>query len=129
MSAVADLDVTDTDVQRADEARRNLIRDIREIKKLGNKMIDNTESAVHKAPLILVGVLGVALVGVAVFASRRSKPRFPGLPRERSFLAEAARSAALSALGILSGRLTQRLLASATMEPPRQDQRPSPLNL
>lgn len=83
-------------------------------------MIAKTETAIHQAPLLLgLGALGVALVGVAVFASRRSRPSFPGFARERSFLAEAARGAALSALGILSGRITQRLLAAASVEPTR----------
>jgi len=108
------------DTQRADEARRNLLRDIIEIKKMGNQMIENTETAIHKAPLLLGLGLGVAaLVGVAVLSSRRQKPTFPGRRPQRSFLAEAARSAALSALGILSGRLTQRLLTSALDDKPR----------
>jgi hypothetical protein len=55
----------------------------------------------------------VALIGVAVFAGRKPAARFPGFARERSFFAEAVRSAALSALGILSGRITQRLLTAA----------------
>ena len=102
------------DTLRAEQARAALLRDIREIKKMGDKMIEKTETAIHKAPVLLgLGAVGLALVGVAVFASRRPAPRFPGLARERSFLAEAARSAALSALGILSGRITQRLLTAA----------------
>lgn len=105
-------DTTALDTQRADEARSKLVRDILEIKKMGNKMIENTETAIQKAPVML-GLGVVALVGIAVLASRRQKPTFPGFKRERSFFAEAARSAALSALGILSGRLTQRLLANA----------------
>jgi len=113
-------DTTALDTQRADEARGKLLRDILEIKKMGNQMIENTESALHKAPVLLGLGLGVAtLVGVAVLANRRRRPTFPGLRRERSFLAEAVRGAALSALGILSGRLTQRLLASAIDEKPR----------
>jgi len=109
------------DTNRADEARRKLLRDIIEIKKMGNQMIENTETAIHKAPVMLGLGLGVAaLVGVAVLASRRQKPTFPGFrPPQRSFFAEAARSAALSALGILSGRLTQRLLTSALDDKPR----------
>jgi hypothetical protein len=107
-------DTTALDTKRADEARSKLVRDILEIKKMGNKMIENTETAIQKAPVMLgVGLGVVALVGVAVLASRRQKPTFPGFRRERSFFAEAARSAALSALGILSGRLTQHLLAGA----------------
>jgi hypothetical protein len=108
------MSVTDLDTRRADEARIKLLRDIREIKKMGSKMIDHTETAIHKAPVLLgLGAVGIALVGAAVFASRRSTPRFAGFARERSFLAEAARSAALSALGILTGRITQRLLTAA----------------
>ncbi len=103
---------TTLDTRRADEARRKLLRDIVEIKKMGNQMIENTETAIHKAPLML-GLGVVALVGVAILASRRPKRAFPGFARPRSFLAEAARGAALSALGVLSGRLTQRLLTSA----------------
>jgi hypothetical protein len=106
------------DTQRADEARKRLLRDIVEIKKMGNQMIENTETAIHKVPLAL-GLGALALVGVALWAGRRRKPTFPGIKRERSFLAEAARSAALSALGILSGRITQRLLASAMDDKPR----------
>lgn len=103
-----------SDTRRAEEARAKLVRDILELKKMGNHMIQKTETAIHKAPVLLgLGAVGVALVGVALFASRRSAPRFPGLMRERSFFAEAARSAALSALGILSGRITQRLLTAA----------------
>jgi len=110
-------DSTVLDTQRADEARKKLLRDIIEIKKMGNKMIENTETAIHKAPVML-GLGVVALIGVAVLASRRQRPTFPGFRRERSFLAEAARGAALSALGILSGRVTQRLLANALDEKP-----------
>lgn len=117
MISVTDLDL---DTRRADQARQNLLRDIRQIKKMGSKMIDTTQSAVHKAPVLLgLGAVGVALVGVAVFASRKSTPRFPGFARERSFFAEAARSAALSALGILSGRITQRLLTAAMSDATR----------
>jgi len=106
------------DTMRADEARKKLLRDIIEIKKMGNQMIENTETAIHKAPVML-GIGVVALVGIAVLAGRRQKrPTFPGFRRERSFFAEAARSAALSALGILSGRLTQRLLSGALDEKP-----------
>lgn len=113
-------DTTALDTKRADEARRKLLRDILEIKKMGNQMIENTETAIHKAPVLLgLGLGAVALVGVAVLASRRQKPTFPGFRRERSFFAEAARSAALSALGILSGRLTQRLLAGAMDDKPQ----------
>lgn len=108
------------DTQRADDARRNLLRDLRALKNMGNQMIESTETAIHKAPVILGLGLGVAaLVGVAVLSRRRPKPSFSGLRRERSFLAEAARSAALSALGILSGRITQRLLTAAMDEKPR----------
>ena len=106
-------DTTASDTRRADEARRKLLNDIVAIKKMGNQMIENTETAIHKAPIML-GVGVAVLVGVALLASRRRKPTFSGFRRERSFFAEAARSAALSALGILSGRLTQRLLADAT---------------
>lgn len=105
-------DATALDTRRADEARKKLLRDIIEIKKMGNQMIEKTETAIHKAPVML-GLGVVALVGVVALASRRPRPSFPGFPRERSLLAEAARSAALSALGILSGRLTQRLIAKA----------------
>ncbi|HKO50292.1 MAG TPA: hypothetical protein VJV79_21325 [Polyangiaceae bacterium] len=107
-------DTTALDTKRADDARKKLVRDILELKKRGNQMIENTETALHKAPVMLGLGLGVAaLVGVAVLARRRQRPSLPGFRRERSFMAEAARGAALSALGILSGRLTQRLLASA----------------
>jgi len=103
-----------SDMRRAEEAREKLVRDILELKKMGNNMMEKTETAIHKAPVLLgLGVVGVALVGVAIFAGRKSQPRFPGFRRERSFFAEAARSAALSALGILSGRITQRLLTAA----------------
>lgn len=105
--------------RRADEARQSLISDIREIKSMGDKMIEKTETAIQKAPTLLgIGAACVALVGVAVIASRRSKPRFPGFPRQRSFFAEAARNAALSALGIITTRVTQHLLAAAIAEPP-----------
>jgi len=107
-------DAIRADTRRADEARTKLKRDILELKKMGTNMMDKTETAIHKAPVLLgLGAVGVALVGVAVFAGRKSPRRFPGLQRERSFFAEAARSAALSALGILSGRITQRLLTAA----------------
>jgi hypothetical protein len=107
-------DAIQADTRRAEEARTKLLRDILELKKMGSNMIDKTETAIHKAPVLLgLGAVGVALVGVAVFASRKTGPRFPGFARERSFFAEAARSAALSALGIVSGRITQRLLTAA----------------
>jgi hypothetical protein len=111
-------DTTAFDTKRADDARRKLLSDIVQIKKMGNQMIENTETAIHKAPLML-GLGVVALVGVAVLVSRRPKPTFPGFRRERSFFAEAARNAALSALGILTGRLTQRLLAGPVDDKPR----------
>ena len=105
----------DPDSLRAEVARADLLRDIREIKKMGHKMVAKTETVLHQAPLLLgLGAVGIALVGVAVFASRRAKPTFRGFARERSFLAEAARGAALSALGILSGRIAERLLVAAT---------------
>ena len=107
-------DTVNSDTERAELARARLLKDIRELKKMGNHMIEKTETAIHNAPVLLgLGAVGVALIGVAVYASRRPVPRFPGFARERSFFAEAARSAALSALGILSGRITQRLLTAA----------------
>ncbi len=108
------MDAIDPDTARADAARAKLLTDLRELKQMGNNMIEKTETAIDKTPMLLgLGAVGVALVGVAIFAGRRSKRVFPGFPRERSFLAEAARSAALSALGIITGRITQRLLTSA----------------
>ncbi|MEO8901347.1 MAG: hypothetical protein ABI488_06560 [Polyangiaceae bacterium] len=104
------------DTARAEEARAQLIRDIRQIKKMGDQMIQKTETAIHKAPVLLgLGAVGIALVGAAVYASRAGSGRtlHPRIARERSFFAEAARSAALSALGILAGRITQRLLTAA----------------
>ena len=109
-------EAVDSDTERAERARSLLLRDIHELKQMGNHMIDKTETALHKGPVLLgLGAVGIALIGVAVMASRRSTVRFPfpALARERSFFAEAARSAALSALGILSGRITQRLLTAA----------------
>lgn len=115
------MDAFDSDTARADAARARLLTDLRELKQMGNNMIEKTETALHKTPVLLgLGAVGVALVGVAIFAGRRSKPVFPGFVQERSFLAEAARSAALSALGILTGRLTQRLLTAAMDESPRR---------
>ncbi len=110
-----DLD-TATDTLRAEQARAQLIRDIRQLRKMGDQMIQKTETAIHKAPVLLgLGAVGIALVGAAVYAGRASSGRrvHSLLARERSFLAEAARSAALSALGILAGRITQRLLTAA----------------
>jgi hypothetical protein len=108
------IDTADADRRRADVARAKLIKDIRQIKKMGDNMIQKTESAIHKAPVLLgLGAVGAALVGVAVYASRSGAVHHPRIARERSFLAEAARSAALSALGILAGRITQRLLTAA----------------
>jgi hypothetical protein len=110
------IDSADADVRRADLARAKLIKDIRQIKKMGDNMIQKTETAIHKAPVLLgLGAVGAALVGVAVYASR-SGAHHPRIARERSFLAEAARSAALSALGILAGRITQRLLTAAMVD-------------
>jgi len=110
-----------SDTRRAEQARAKLVGDLLELKKMGNNMIERTETALNKAPVLLgLGAVGVALVGVAVFAGRKSTPRFAGLKRERSFLAEAARSAALSALGILTGRITQRLLSAAMDDAPRR---------
>ena len=111
---------SDSAARRAELARANLLRDIRAIKQMGSKMVDSTETVIHKAPVFIgLGVVGVALVGVAIYAGRRSTPTFPGFARERSFFAEAARSAALSALGILSGRITQRLLTAAMADATR----------
>ena len=104
------------DTRRAEEARAQLIRDIRQIKKMGDQMIQKTETAIHKAPVLLgLGAVGIALVGAAVYAGRAGSGRtlHPRISQERSFLAEAARSAALAALGILAGRITQRLLTAA----------------
>jgi hypothetical protein len=108
------IDSADADARRADLARAKLIKDIRQIKKMGDNMIQKTETAIHKAPVLLgLGAVGAALVGVAVYASRSGVAHHPRIARERSFLAEAARGAALSALGILAGRITQRLLTAA----------------
>ncbi len=110
------IDSHETDARRADLARAKLIKDIRQIKKMGDHMIQKTETAIHRAPVLLgLGAVGAALVGVAVYASR-SGVHHPRIARERSFLAEAARSAALSALGILAGRITQRLLTAAMVD-------------
>jgi len=115
-------DAIQADRERAEEARAKLVHDILQLKKMGNRMIDKTETAIHKAPALLgLGAVGLALVGVAVFASRRPAPRrFPGLvPERRSFWAEAARGAALSALGVVSGRITQHLLTRALADATR----------
>jgi hypothetical protein len=107
------IDSADADTRRANQARAKLIEDIRQLKKMGDNMVQKTETAIHKAPVFIgLGAVGLVLVGAAVFAAR-SGSRRPRISRERSFLAEAARSAALSALGILSGRITQRLLSAA----------------
>jgi hypothetical protein len=111
------IDSADADARLANQARAKLIEDIREIKKMGDNMVQKTETAINKAPVLIgIGAVGLALVGVAMFASR-STSRHPRLGRERSFFADAARSAALSALGILSGRITQHLLSAAMAEP------------
>jgi hypothetical protein len=107
------------DTRRAEEARAKLIRDIRQIKKMGDQMIRKTEIAIHNTPVLIgLGAVGIALVGTALYAgrARASHGLHPRFARERSFLAEAARSAALSALGILAGRITQRLLTAAMHE-------------
>jgi hypothetical protein len=110
-------DAIDADTRRADLARARLIKDIRQIKKMGDNMIQKTENVIHKTPVLLgLGAVGAALVGVAVYAGRSGVTRHPRIARERSFLAEAARSAALSALGILAGRITQRLLTAAMVD-------------
>ncbi|HEX3773239.1 MAG TPA: hypothetical protein VHV51_02185 [Polyangiaceae bacterium] len=107
-------DAISAETRRADRARAELISDIRKIKQMGDEMIEKTEAAVHKAPVLIgLGAVGLALVGVAVLVGRRPKPRLFGFQPPRSFFAEAARGAALSALGVISGRLTQRLLTSA----------------
>ncbi|HEY5375616.1 MAG TPA: hypothetical protein VIK01_18180, partial [Polyangiaceae bacterium] len=60
-------DAADTDARRADLARAKLIKDIRQIKKMGDNMIQKTETAIHRAPVLLgLGAVGAALVGVAV---------------------------------------------------------------
>ena len=81
------------DVRRADLARDKLIKDIRQIKKMGDNMIQKTESAIHKAPVLLgLGAVGAALVGVAVYASR-SGTHHPRIARERSFSTPLTRTA------------------------------------
>ncbi len=116
-------DAIQADRRRAEEARAKLVRDILQLKKMGNQMIDKTETAINKAPVLIgLGAVGLALVGAAVFASRRPAPRrFPGLvvPERRSFWAEAARGVALSALGVVSARITRRLLTSALADATR----------
>ncbi len=110
----------DDDTRRADQARAQLLKDIRQIKKLGDNVVKKTETAMHSAPVLLgLGAAGLALIGIVVLASRSGSRRTnrPQTSKERSFLAEAARSAALSALGILSGRVAQRLLGAAMVEP------------
>ncbi len=117
------IDAAAADTRRAEEARAQLIRDIRQIKKMGDQMIQKTETAIHKAPVLIgLGAVGVALVGAAVYAGRAGSGRrlHPRIAQERSFLAEAARSAALSALGILAGRITQRLLTAAMNDATQQ---------
>src|SRR4051794_34947032 len=93
------------DTRRAEEARLKLIGDIRQLKKMGDQMIRKSEIAIHNTPVLIgLGAVGVALVGAAVYAGRARGGRslHPRFAQERSFLAEAARSAALSALGILA---------------------------
>jgi hypothetical protein len=110
-------DSADADTRRADLARAKLIKDIRQMKKMGDNMIQKTENLVHKTPVLLgLGAVGAALLGIAVYAGRSRATHHPRIARERSFLAEAARSAALSALGILAGRITQRLLTAAMVD-------------
>ena len=114
------IDSANADTARADAARAQLLRDIRELKKMGNNMIDKTETALHKTPILVgLGAVGFALLGVAIVAGRRPRPALPFFTPKRSFLAEATRGVALSALGILSGRITQHLLTSALDEKPR----------
>ena len=118
------MDPTDFDQRRAVNARHKLISDIRELRTMGNKMIKTTETTIHKAPLLLgagalgVALLGGAIVGVALLAGRRQPAfRFPGRSPQRSLLSDAVRSVALSALGVLGGRITQRLLVAAAGKP------------
>ncbi len=115
------IDPADADTHRADQARAQLLNDIRQIKTIGDNMVKKTETAIHSAPVLLgLGAAGVALIGIVILASRSGTSR-TGRGRsaqERSFLAEAARGAALSALSILTGRVARRLLGSVTAPRP-----------
>ena len=119
---MTDAEATALDTRRAEQARAQLIRDIRQIKKMGDQMIQKTETAIHKAPVLIgLGAVGVALVGAAVYAGRSGTKHHARIAKERSFFAEAVRSAALSALGIITGRITQRLLTAAMADATNQD--------
>ena len=60
------------DTLRADLARAALLRDIREIKKMGHKMVAKTETAIHQAPLLLGNLGRLQRTGHRGVGTRRS---------------------------------------------------------
>lgn len=100
---------TNNDVSRAESARARLAQDLREMSRVGERMIQRT-GKVGKNVLIGVGLLGVLGISALLFRRRRPQPfRLPGLRPERSFIGEAIRSIVLSTLGVLAARAAQRI--------------------
>jgi len=113
---------TDRDTLRADVARENLLKDIRKLKEMGGNMVQKTETALSRAPVVIgVGAAGIALVGLVVWATRRPKPLLERLTQQRSFVGEALRGAALSALSVLAQRVAQRAIAGMLVEAPEAE--------
>jgi hypothetical protein len=100
---------TSNDVSRAESARARLAQDLREMSRVGERMMERT-GKVGKNVLIGAGVLGILGIGALLFRKRRPQPfRLRGLRPERSFIGEALRSIVLSTLGVLAARAAQRI--------------------
>ena len=100
---------TGNDVSRAESARARLANDLREMSRVGERMMQRT-GKVGKNVLIGVGMLGVLGIGALLFRRRSPEPfRLRGARPERSFLGEAIRSIVLSTLGVIAARAAQRI--------------------
>jgi hypothetical protein len=106
--------------QRVEAARQSLSQDIKNLGQAGGAMVKRGEKIMHAALPIaaVIGVFGLIVLGSRLLA-RRPVPMYRPV-RTRSFLSEALRNAALSAVGALAARLARRVLLPEPSESEEQ---------
>lgn len=99
------------EVERADRARKRLSQDLGKLSRTAEAMSARAKTTLKYAIPIAIGVAVVGLIAGALMRSRSRPPyvRMPRVEQRPSWLAEALRTASLSAVSVLASRIAQQV--------------------